>query len=85
MGYGAPVISSDATCLPELYGNAALYFNAANPRDIAQKIDEVITNKQLREKLIAAGHKQLQKYSWHTMAEETLIVYKEILNETISA
>jgi glycosyltransferase involved in cell wall biosynthesis len=85
MGYGAPVISSNATCLPEVYGEAAHYFNPENPRDIAQKVSEVISKKVLRDQLARNGRAQLKKYSWHTMAEETLIVYKEILEETVSA
>jgi len=85
MGYGAPVVSSNATCLPEVYGDAAHYFNPENPKDIAQKVSEVIGNKILRDQLARNGRAQLKKYSWHTMAEETLIVYKEILEETINA
>lgn len=85
MGYGNPVVSSNATCLPELYGDAAHYFNPTNVKDMAQKIDQVITDSKLRDKLIKNGHKQLAKYSWHTMAEETLIVYKEVLDETVPA
>jgi glycosyltransferase involved in cell wall biosynthesis len=85
MGYGAPIVSSDATCMPELYGEAAHYFNARNTKDIAQKVNEVMTDKKLRDRLIKNGPSQLAKYSWHTMAEETLIVYKEVLDETVSA
>lgn len=81
--HGAPVVSSDATCLPEVYQDAAHYFDATNPRDIAGKVAEVIENKTLRNKLIANGKKLVKKYSWRKMAEETLIVYKEVLDETI--
>lgn len=85
MGYGAPVVSSDATCMPELYGNAAHYCNARNPKDVAKKVDEVITNKKLRERIVKNGPATIAKFSWHTMAEETLIVYKEVLQETVEA
>jgi glycosyltransferase involved in cell wall biosynthesis len=85
MGYGAPIVSSNASCMPELYGDAAHYFDAKNPRDVADKVHEVITNKKLRDAIVGNEPKQLAKYSWHTTAEETLIVYKEVLDETISA
>lgn len=85
MAYGAPVVSSDATCLPEVYGDAAHYCNARNPRDIAQKINDVLTDKKLRSRLVESGPQQVAKYSWHTMAEETLIAYKEVLDETVAA
>lgn len=81
--HGAPVVSSDATCLPEVYGNAAYYFDARYPKDIAAKVGEVLDNSKLRDKLIKNGQKLIKKYSWRRMAEETLIVYKEILGETI--
>jgi glycosyltransferase involved in cell wall biosynthesis len=85
MGYGALVTSSNASCMPELYGDAAHYFNARNPRDIAQKVHEVMTDKKLRSRLAKNVPTQLAKYSWHTMAEETLLIYKEVLDETIPA
>lgn len=81
MVHGAPVVSSDATCLPEVYGEAAHYFNPHMPEDMAEKIGRVTTNKKLRQDLIEKGRKQAAKYSWRRMAEQTLAVYKEVLGE----
>ena len=81
MANGAPVVSSDASAMPEVYGDAAHYCNARDPQDIAQKVSEVLDNPQLREKLIKAGAQQVKKYSWHTMAEETLAVYTSSLRD----
>lgn len=83
--HGAPVASSNATCLPEVYGDAVHYFDPHHPRDIAAKIQEIINDKQLRDKLAQNGKKQFKKYSWRKMAEETLIVYKDVLDETNDA
>lgn len=77
MLYGAPVVSSNATCLPEVYGNAAHYFNPHYPGDIAQAIDEVLRDDKLRAQLIKNGAQQIKKYSWKKMAQETLKVYKK--------
>lgn len=82
MAHGAPVVSSDATCLPEVYGDAPLYCNAHDPKDIAEKVSQVLDDTALRQKLITASRKQVTRYSWRHMAEETLIVYKELLEET---
>jgi len=79
MGYGAPVVSSNATCLPEVYGDAAKYFDPLNVDDMVKSIDEVISNEQLRSTLIQEGHKQLAKYSWKRTAEQTLSVYLDAL------
>lgn len=81
MAHGAPVVSSDASCMPEVYGDAAHYFNAKKPKNIADKVEEVLSDKKLRTQLIANGHEQLKKYSWSRMAEETLTVYKDVLDE----
>jgi glycosyltransferase involved in cell wall biosynthesis len=68
-----------------VYGPAAHYFNAQNPRDIAAKVAEVLDDKKLRDKLIKNAQEQVKKYSWRRMAEETLIVYKDVLGETMDA
>lgn len=76
---GAPVASSKNTCLPEVYGNAAHYFDPTSVEDMSQKIKEIIEDKTLRQRLIKAGHKQVKKYSWQTMAQQTHAVYHEAL------
>lgn len=79
MRHGAPVVSSDATCLPEVYGDAARYFDPLDVQAIADAINEVLTNKELRMQLTSKGHEQAKKYSWSHMAEETLAVYEQVL------
>ena len=81
MVHGAPVISSNATCLPEIYGEAAEYFNPKNIQNMASVIKKVLDNEPLRQKLITAGYKQAAKYSWSRMAQQTLQVYTTILEE----
>ncbi len=79
MGYGTPVVSSNATCLPEVYGQAAHYFNPVDTSDMAEAIDQVLTNDKLRTRLSKAGYKQIKKYSWKKMASETHAVYEKVL------
>lgn len=79
MGYGAPVVSSSATCLPEVYDNAAHYFDPTDVTAIAQAIDEVISDEAMRQDLITEGHAQIKKYSWQKMAEQTHQVYMDAL------
>ncbi len=80
MGYGAPVVSSNATCLPEVYGEAAHYFDPLDTRDIARAINEVLTDDTLRQTLIERGNKKVREYSWQRMAEQTLEVYTRVLS-----
>jgi len=79
MGYGTPVVSSNATCLPEVYGQAAHYFNPEDTSDMAEAIDQVLSNDQLRTRLAKAGYKQIKKYSWKKQAQETYKVYRKVL------
>ncbi len=79
MVHGAPVVSSDATCLPEIYGDAASYFNPLDISDMYEKINKVINDQEFRERLIKKGYIQSKKYSWEKMARETLDIYKMAL------
>ncbi len=81
MLHGAPVISSNATCLPEIYGDAAHYFDPLDVQAMADAINEVLTDKSLRASLVEKGKAQAAKYSWQRMAEQTLDVYKKALGE----
>src|SRR3989344_7517158 len=78
---GAPVVSSSATCLPEVYGEAVVYFDPLDVEDMAAKIASVIDSKAKADGLREKGKKQAAKYSWKRMAEQTLEVYKEVLGE----
>lgn len=81
MLHGAPVVSSDATCLPEVYGDAAHYFDPLDTQSMADAINEVLTDKDLCQGLVEKGHKQAQKYSWRRMAEQTLDIYNKALQK----
>lgn len=79
IGYGTPVVSSNASCLPEVYESAAHYFDPTNVTDMARAVEEVITNDALRQDLIKKGHVQLKKFSWKKTAEQTFEVYQKAL------
>ncbi len=79
MTHGAPVVSSNATCLPEIYGHAAHYFDPQDVGDMANKIVEVIGSPRLKARLVKAGKVQAGKYSWKKMAEQTLAVYRQAI------
>ncbi|MDD4272075.1 MAG: glycosyltransferase family 1 protein, partial [Patescibacteria group bacterium] len=79
MAHGLAVVSSDKTCLPEILGEAALYFNPDDEVDMKNKIVEALNNGKLRETLKNRGYEQIKKYSWHRCASQTLEVYKNCL------
>jgi len=79
MSVGLPVISSDSSCLPEVYGEAALYFDPESVDDLVDKIETLIKDSDLREALSKAGFVQDKKYSWKKMGRETVEVYQKLL------
>jgi glycosyltransferase involved in cell wall biosynthesis len=76
---GLPVVASNASCLPEVGADAALYFDPCSPTDMAEKIQKVISDKDLRREMVEKGLKRAAEFSWRKMAEETLRVYNEAL------
>lgn len=82
MLHGAPVASSNATCLPEVYGEAALYFDPLNVDDMVEKIQKLLEDEKLRSELVGKGRSQAAKYSWEKMAQQTLDVYGQVVEGT---
>ena len=78
MSVGLPVISSNASCLPEVYGQAALFFDPGSVDNLVKSLDALIRDPALREQLAESGYRQVRKYSWKKMAKETILVYSSI-------
>ncbi len=77
MAKGVPVICSDHACMREILEKSAYFFDGKNEKSIAEAIKRIISNKELRKKMIARGYEQIQKYSWEKMAQETLKIYEK--------
>lgn len=81
MQFGVPVISSRASCLPEVYGEAAHYFDPQDTGDMAAKIADVLDDTALRTRLSEAGSRRVREFSWRRMAEQTLSIYRRALHQ----
>lgn len=81
MSYGLPVVSSNATCLPEVLGDAAVYFNPKNVTNMAKVMSQVLADKELQTKLVKKGYTQIKKFSWKKTANTTLGVYEQVLRQ----
>lgn len=75
--YNVPVISSNASCLPEVLADSALYFDPENPDQMADIIWTGLTDNNLRFELQNNARENLQRFSWQKLAEQTLGVYKK--------
>ena len=71
MSCGLPVLTAGKSALPEICGDAAIYFNPHDPTDIAKKISDLHFNEKLKEEMITRGYKQASKYTWKKTCEQT--------------
>ncbi len=78
MACGTPVVSSDASCLPEIGGSAAHYFDPHDTEAMAQELRAVWTDVELRAEMRTQGLQQAARFSWARAAEQTLEVYQSI-------
>jgi len=81
MACGCPVISSSASCLPEVYGKAACYFNPLKVEEIKEKLVLLASNERIRQQLIKRGQARWPLFSWRKTARETLKVYEKVLGD----
>ena len=79
MFYDCPVVCSNTSSIPEVVGDAGLYFNPYDADDMQTAIESVIQSNELRESLIAKGKVRLKLFSWDKCAAETLEVYKRLI------
>lgn len=76
MATGTPVISSNNSAIPEIAGDAALLIDPTSAESISWAIEEITTNRELREAKIAAGYERIKLYSWEKSAEKLIQIYR---------
>ncbi len=69
MAYKLPVVASNQTAIPEVCGDAAVYFDPTDKDDIAKKILETIDNTKLKDELIRKGLERNKLFSWKDSAK----------------
>ncbi len=78
MSCGAPILSSNIEPMPEICQDAAIYFDPYNPNEIAKKIETVLHNNILLEKLKQNSKRRASSFSWEETAIKTLGVMEEL-------
>lgn len=79
MACGTPVVCSNRGSLKEIVGDAAFIVDPEDPREIADGVERVLTDVQLRERMIAHGLERAKQFSWENTAEQVFRIYQEIL------
>lgn len=80
MAMRIPTILSDASCIPEVAGDAGYFINARKPVEIKEAIKRLLGDESLRSELVSLGTKRVNEFSWKKMAEETLGVYRGVFD-----
>jgi glycosyltransferase involved in cell wall biosynthesis len=78
MTCGTPVLTSSATCLPEIAGDAAVIVDPESVDGIADGIARLDSSEELRRTLIARGLERARMFTWAGSARSTLAVYQEM-------
>lgn len=76
---GTPVVCSNAGSLPEIGGNAAVYFDPHNLNQFVSILSEVLENQSLQNKLSRLGLIQSQKFSWDKFIDQTKHIYFQVI------
>lgn len=74
-----PLLCSRTTSLPEVAGDAALYFDPYDPKDIADTIVRFYADPGIGKRLVEAGRRRLDLFSWRKAAAETVAIYRDCL------
>jgi glycosyltransferase involved in cell wall biosynthesis len=80
MQCGCPVLCSNTSSMPEVAGDAAIYFEPADPQSIASAMLTVAQSPQERRRLISKGRSRAQEFSWDLCARQTYSIYERLLS-----
>jgi glycosyltransferase involved in cell wall biosynthesis len=78
MACGVPVISSNSSSLPEVGGDAALYFNPMDAEQLAHHMNSIVVNDGIRMELINKGFDRIKEFSWDKAAVETYEILSSV-------
>lgn len=76
---GLPVITSNVSAMPEVGGDAATYVDPMSIKNIKEKLNLVMNDKELREKMREKGLERIKQFSWEKAAKKTYDIYKKLM------
>jgi glycosyltransferase involved in cell wall biosynthesis len=78
MAYGVPSIAARSSSLPEIAGDAVLYFEPSDARELQQRIESLLSDDALRGELIRRGKDRVKEFQWSDTAARTLEVFRNV-------
>jgi glycosyltransferase involved in cell wall biosynthesis len=77
---GTPLICSNASAMPEIAGDAALYFNPTNKQELIASMNKLAGNNSMKIELKEKGERRAKLFNWDKTAEETFLLYKKLIS-----
>jgi len=78
MSYGIPSIAARSSSLPEIGGEAALYFDPRDSRELERTIERLLGDRALRDELASRGRKRAAQFRWEEAAAKTVEVLRRV-------
>jgi len=78
MSCGTIVVTSNSSSLPEVVGDAGIFFDPTSPDELTDILLSLLGNSAERERLIANGHRRSQEFSWEKTVSQTLDIYRSV-------
>lgn len=79
MACGAPIASSNTAAMPEILGNAAVFFDPLDANDMAERISALLSDPEARERLSRHALQRAERFSWQLTARQTAEVIKSVV------
>jgi glycosyltransferase involved in cell wall biosynthesis len=77
-GCGCPAIVADASCFPEIAGDAARYFDPKDRESLRAAVAEIIDKPVVADELRRKGRERARAFTWEATAQKTIAVYREL-------
>jgi glycosyltransferase involved in cell wall biosynthesis len=80
MAHGIPTIAARSSSLPEIGGDASMYFDPRNASELATQLRRVLDDGDLRRDLVAKGLERARQFRWDRAADKTLEVFRRVVH-----
>lgn len=85
MACGVPIVASNAGPMPEVCQDAAIYFDPYDKMQIADAIESVLSDRELRDRLTAASLERSRSFDWDRIAVGLVSIFEEVHRGTCKA
>ena len=79
MSLGCPVLTANTSSMPEVCGEAAFYFDPTDPAALKFALQRALSDTEGTQRMKDKGYQQVTRFRWERTADETLNVYRRVL------